>query len=157
MCEDHRENGVLVWRILAKSDFFRKPQLACFSERCGERIPMKIIPGQLQHVAPRTTYQSCRQHQKICTHCLHSRCPVLNWQAEPSKPMHQVACEKHQLKKRDVGCPVSRRNLAQRQIVKQLADVFLDDGAWLVKFPDAPGFQIEIGDKHAVAVTSILE
>src|SRR5436309_7300795 len=157
MRKNHRKNGVSIGGPLAKSHFFRKPQFACFPESCHERIPMKIIFGQLQHVPPRMTDQPRGQHQKICTNRFDRCRPVLSWQAESTEPMHQVAREKHELKKRHVGHPVSRGNLAQRQIVKQLADVFLDDGAWLIKFPDPPGFQIEIGDKHAVAVAPVLE
>src|SRR6266581_3280458 len=157
MCENHKKNGVLVGGLPAKSQFFRQSQLARFLERCHERIPMKIVPGQLQHVAPCTTDQARRQHQKIRAHGLHSCCPVRSRQAQSPEPMNQVAREKHELKKRYIGHPVSRGDLAQRQIVKQFADVLLDDGAGLIKFPDAPRLQVEIGDEHTVAVATVLE
>src|SRR6266705_247990 len=157
MCENHRKNGLLASGLLAKSDCFRKPQFGRLLESCHESISMKVILGQLQHVAPRTTHQARRQHQKIRAHGLYSCCPVRSRQAQSPEPMHQVAREKHELKKRYIGHPVSRGDLAQRQIVKQFADVLLDDGAWLIKFPDAPRLQVEIGDEHTVAVATVLE
>jgi hypothetical protein len=51
--------------------------------------------------------------------------------------MHQVEREKHQMKKRYVRYPVSRGDLAHRQIEEQFADVLLDNGARLVKSQDA--------------------
>jgi len=100
MSENHNKDGVCANWLLAKSHFFREPQFGRSLECCHERIPMKIVSGQLQHVAARTTHQTRGQHQKIRAHGLYSCCPVRSWQAQSPEPMHQVAREKHELKKR---------------------------------------------------------
>src|SRR5437773_793641 len=71
--------------------------------------------------------------------------------------MNQVVSQHHYMKIRYVGQPAAGGNLAQRQIVEQLANGFLDRCSRGIEAPDPPGGKFQVGDQHFVGVAPVLE
>ena len=116
-----------------------------------------IIVRKFDDIALALAYQSRWKHQEVCTDAVQRCRQILRRQTQPLEPVHDVGCEKHQLEEGNIRGPGIGWDFAQRVIVDELPDVFLDRCPQAVETIHVPRAQREIGHQDVIGVLAILE
>jgi len=141
----------------ANSEISRQPQPTDLARGLEELALVVIIVRKLHDVALALAHQSRWEHQEVCTDAVQRCRQIVRRQAQPLEPVHDVGCEKHQLEEGNIRGPSIGWDFAQRVIVDELSDVFLDRCPQAVKAIHAPRAQREIGHQDVIGVLAILE
>lgn len=117
-----------------------------------------MIIGRKSHAIFDSMFgQIGRQYQEIGANRIEGgEAPVFG-KTEAFEPMNDIGSKEKDLEKRNIGGPISGRDLGQGIIVGQFADLFFDIGPERVKEINPPSSRLEIGDKDMIGVSSVLE
>ncbi len=120
--------------------------------RCQELVLLVVTPGEQQDISVVPVGELGQQHQIIGTNLIWGGMKILPGQTQPFDPQNQVEGEQNNLKESYIGRPVVGRDLGQRVIVEQFADVFFDVGPLVVKEPHPPWAGFQVGHENVIGV-----
>jgi len=141
----------------ANSEISRQAQPIDLARRFEELALVVIIVRKFDDIALALAYQSRWEYQEVCTDAVQRCRQIVRRQAQPLEPVHDVGCEKHQLEEGNIRSPGIGWDFAQRVIVDELPDVFLDSCPQAVETIHAPRAQREIGHQDVIGVLAVFE
>ena len=132
-------------------------ELLDLSQSVLEGVPEVIVFGQLQAIPVLRFHQPPGDDQELAAHGLQGGGPVRGRQAEPPEVVHHVEGEEEKLEEGHDGDPVGGRNLGQRVVGEQFADVLLDPRPRSIEAPDPPGVGPQVGHQDVIGVLRVRE